>query len=571
MCMLLGYMLMVPFLCLLPPVTSINAYMGYRKLPPDLQKKIRNHYEYTWKRKTVYDEKEILQNLPTHLRTRVALYLNQDLIRNVAFLRDLGSDCLALLVTELKPFRVGAGYWIFKQGSLGREMCFVHEGQLPVKRAGSRNKKYWRDFDSDFYPALLVSPGTIEILGKKNKQLAVLERGSYFGEVSILSPVPVKRSASVRALTGTDLFALTKDSFDTVLLTYPELREEVQAHAEARLREAMSGKAERDYENIRDKDGQTIKHGIHSPPTPSQKRQDKEGGMTNMGTPKLRASVSVVRNGGFTPAASPGLGPRGSSLRLSPGAAAPSTPTIGGLLHTSSVAVGSSSPLVRVATVGFNPYLSLPSSRPEEGEAEAHIRRTVLKGKEQLESIMHPELAEEIRQESAEAEALLDSQIEAERQFMLANSMDHRVGLAIRADEQAKSNPYIALNTSLQLGQPIPSHVPAAFSSLPVVHSGPGPSSRALGMSQVNPALRLSAHGAAVQRESFSLERESARMGQVDRSVGAMSDLLSAIQASVAHSVQPIAEAQRRLVEQQAQAAQSQQSLEELVNSLDLK
>ena len=75
-------------------VTSINAYMGYRKLPPDLQKKIRNHYEYTWKRKTVYDEKEILQNLPTHLRTRVALYLNQDLIRNVAFLRDLGSDCV---------------------------------------------------------------------------------------------------------------------------------------------------------------------------------------------------------------------------------------------------------------------------------------------------------------------------------------------------------------------------------------------------------------------------------------------------------------------------------------------
>ena len=132
-------------------ITAINAYMGYRKLPPDLQKKIRNHYEYVWKRKTVYDEREILRALPTSLRTRVALYLNQDLIRNVAFLRDLGSDCLALLVTELRPFRVGAGHWIFKQGALGREM-------------------------------LLIEDGVVEVLGKKNKQLTVLTRGAYFGQ-----------------------------------------------------------------------------------------------------------------------------------------------------------------------------------------------------------------------------------------------------------------------------------------------------------------------------------------------------------------------------------------------------
>ena len=131
-------------------ISAINAYMGARKLPPDLQKRIRNHFEYTWKRKTVYDEKEILYALPTSLRTRVALFLNQDLIRSVAFLRDLGCDCLALLVTELRPFRVGAGYWIFKQNSLGREMNFVAEG-------------------------------IVEVLGKKNKQLTVLSRGAYFG------------------------------------------------------------------------------------------------------------------------------------------------------------------------------------------------------------------------------------------------------------------------------------------------------------------------------------------------------------------------------------------------------
>jgi hypothetical protein len=149
-------------------VAAINAYMAYRKLPPEMQRKIRTHYEYIWKRKTVYDEREILQQLPTFLRTRVALYLNQDLIRNVAFLRDLGSDCLALLVTELRPFRVSAGHWIFKQGALGREMCFLADGIVEV--LGKKNKSVGRETKNKSNTRTFVPPA----MGRQSARSSIL-------------------------------------------------------------------------------------------------------------------------------------------------------------------------------------------------------------------------------------------------------------------------------------------------------------------------------------------------------------------------------------------------------------
>jgi hypothetical protein len=80
-------------------ISSINQYMHYRKLPDDLQRRIRAHYEYAWKRQTVYDEREILTQLPSFLRTKVALRLNKDLIQNVPFFKDLGNVLLRHLIS----------------------------------------------------------------------------------------------------------------------------------------------------------------------------------------------------------------------------------------------------------------------------------------------------------------------------------------------------------------------------------------------------------------------------------------------------------------------------------------
>lgn len=42
---------------------------------------------------------------------QIALYVNKDIIENVPFFREVGEDCVALLVTYLKPVQAVPGIW----------------------------------------------------------------------------------------------------------------------------------------------------------------------------------------------------------------------------------------------------------------------------------------------------------------------------------------------------------------------------------------------------------------------------------------------------------------------------
>lgn len=181
----------------------------YRKLPDELKKRIRDHYDYCWRRKTVYDEKGILLELPTSLRSEVSLFLNRDLIVSVPFLRDLGEDCTAHLVTKLLPLQIPPHSFVFKRGSFGREMFFLSEGE-------------------------------VEVISSTGKVICILGPGSYFGEYAILSDQPTKRTASIRARTFVDLFSLSKEDFDDVVELYPEVYNEIIENAKEQWQRLVS-------------------------------------------------------------------------------------------------------------------------------------------------------------------------------------------------------------------------------------------------------------------------------------------------------------------------------------------
>lgn len=186
-------------------IKKINSYMNYRRLPMSLQLKIRRHYEYVWKMRTIYDEHNILLNLPTALRCRVAISLHRDFILSIPFFQHLQADCLSLLLIELKSFIIPENTFLFLQGMAANEMFFIIEGQM-------------------------------EVVGKRGQTLAVLSRGAYFGEWSILSTEPTKRSAAVKSISQAELFSLSKESFDSVVKEYPELRDEIKLRAFQRVR-----------------------------------------------------------------------------------------------------------------------------------------------------------------------------------------------------------------------------------------------------------------------------------------------------------------------------------------------
>jgi CRP-like cAMP-binding protein len=100
------------------------------------------------------------------------------------------------------------GKFIFREGDLGTEMYIVHEGQVEI----------------------------LQELPDGSRQLAVLEKGDFFGEMSILEELP--RNASAKALTNATVIMIDGATFDSMLRANPEIAVRIMRKLSRRLRQA---------------------------------------------------------------------------------------------------------------------------------------------------------------------------------------------------------------------------------------------------------------------------------------------------------------------------------------------
>ena len=100
-----------------------------------------------------------------------------------------------------------AGEYVFREGDLGTDMYIVNEGQVEI----------------------------LKRVGKEDKQLAVLEKGDFFGEMSLLDDMP--RNAGARALTHTKLVRINGATFAQMLRKEPEIAVRIMRKFSRRLRE----------------------------------------------------------------------------------------------------------------------------------------------------------------------------------------------------------------------------------------------------------------------------------------------------------------------------------------------
>ena len=72
----------------------------------------------------------------------------------------------------------------------------------------------------------IILSGAVEVFVEKiNKHLTNLTAGQFLGELSLMLGIP--RTASVRAIENTTLFAINKNGFQKILKEYPELSEQI--------------------------------------------------------------------------------------------------------------------------------------------------------------------------------------------------------------------------------------------------------------------------------------------------------------------------------------------------------
>ncbi|MEO8195176.1 MAG: cyclic nucleotide-binding domain-containing protein [Thermoanaerobaculia bacterium] len=99
------------------------------------------------------------------------------------------------------------GEFIFNEGDLGMEMYIIHEGKIEI----------------------------LKQIQTEQRQLAVLEKGDFFGEMSILEDLP--RTAAARAIGEVKLLLINGATFDQMLRTNPEIAVRMMRKLSRRLRE----------------------------------------------------------------------------------------------------------------------------------------------------------------------------------------------------------------------------------------------------------------------------------------------------------------------------------------------
>ena len=120
--------------------------------------------------------------------------MDVEILRKVALFEGMTSAQLRKLAAALGESRFPGSSHIFKEGSAGTSMFIIVEGKVRISK---------------------MVPGIGE------EALAILERGHYFGEMSLIEDGP--RSADAIAHTGCRLYELSRDKLDQVMFTDKEL------------------------------------------------------------------------------------------------------------------------------------------------------------------------------------------------------------------------------------------------------------------------------------------------------------------------------------------------------------
>jgi voltage-gated potassium channel len=184
---------------------KINAFLNYRNIPHDLQRKINNYYNYLWESRRGYEEAAVIEDLPVALKSTVALQINREIIEKVPLFQTAGEDLIREIVLNLTPVVFTPGDTIVTAGEVGYQMYFISQGSVDVLSADEQTV------------------------------YATLTAGQFFGEIALLLSMP--RTATIRAREYCDLYRLDKDNFDQVIQRYPDFAERINELAEKRQAE----------------------------------------------------------------------------------------------------------------------------------------------------------------------------------------------------------------------------------------------------------------------------------------------------------------------------------------------
>ncbi|AWP13541.1 putative potassium/sodium hyperpolarization-activated cyclic nucleotide-gated channel 4-like [Scophthalmus maximus] len=173
-------------------MSRLEHYMGFMKLPPELQLRISNYYQARYGGKW-FDEKDVMDTVSSALKEQILTVMCSRLLRKAPLFQNTTDNFLSSVLPKLEYEVFQEGDVIVHQNMPGDRMFFIDHGQVLIET------------DSD------------------DRELC---DGDFFGETCVLTKG--KHLATVKALTDCQCFTLSCDDFREVLEGFPDVKREVE-------------------------------------------------------------------------------------------------------------------------------------------------------------------------------------------------------------------------------------------------------------------------------------------------------------------------------------------------------
>lgn len=192
---------------------QIETFMSSYRIPVHVRSKVRSYYHYVWKEHKGRMDRSLIDRLPHKLQSELNFSINQTVIEKVAFLNTASRDLLEDIMLALDHVVFVPGEKLFKAGDHGDCLYMIHAGE-------------------------------VEILTAEGSHIATLKEGAVFGEMALISDGP--RTATAKAVTYCDLYALPKEKFNHIIDSYPDFKShmnEVMSKRQSKPAKAIVPKA----------------------------------------------------------------------------------------------------------------------------------------------------------------------------------------------------------------------------------------------------------------------------------------------------------------------------------------
>jgi CRP-like cAMP-binding protein len=203
---------------------KIDTFCALHNIPYEMEERMEGYITYLWQHTKVMrngiKQNDVLADMPSTMCSSVLMFLYGHDVKQVPIFAGLEDGFIKQLVTHLEDCVCLANDFVFVMGDIGTTMFFIRDGKARVLADAPREN------------ARLESVARL-VQSQPLKTLAILMRGSFFGEISLITNF--KRTASVQAMTNMEMFSLQKNVLDELMELFPGYKEIIMKSANRRL------------------------------------------------------------------------------------------------------------------------------------------------------------------------------------------------------------------------------------------------------------------------------------------------------------------------------------------------